>query len=98
MSLRSKKFVQKIKVIKYKEERKEIEIVKLEPKCSVPKKPKKVVTDELWNQPTTSVVQEGNCHTCLSNKVSVISMMKSKLLVPVLQICLYFDNLIHFEK
>lgn len=46
MSLRSKKFVQKIKVIKYKEERKEIEIVKLEPKCSVPKKPKKIVTDE----------------------------------------------------
>lgn len=60
MSLRSKKFVQKIKVIKYKEERKEIEIVKLEPKCSVPKKPKKVVTEELLDQPTTSVVQEGN--------------------------------------
>lgn len=60
MLLRSKKFVQKIKVIKYKEERKEIEIVKLELKCLVFKKLKKVVIEELLDQLIILVVQEGN--------------------------------------
>lgn len=60
MLLRSKKFVQKIKVIKYKEERKEIEIVKLELKCLDFKKLKKVVIEELLDQLIILVVQEGN--------------------------------------
>lgn len=66
MPLRSKKYSQKIKIIKYKEEGKEIDFVKLEPKCSVSKKPKKIATEALLDQPTTSVVQEGNlCETIL---------------------------------
>ncbi|XP_061170780.1 uncharacterized protein LOC133180253 [Saccostrea echinata] len=67
MPLRSKKYSQKIKVIKYKEEGKEIEFVKSEPKCSGSKKPKKIATEELLDQPSTSVVQE-DVRTYVSRK------------------------------
>ncbi|XP_061167380.1 uncharacterized protein LOC133176244 [Saccostrea echinata] len=62
-----KKYSQKIKVIKYKEEGKEIEFVKSEPKCSGSKKPKKIATEELLDQPSTSVVQE-DVRTYVSRK------------------------------
>ena len=60
MPLRSKKYSQKIKVIRYKEEGKEIDIVQSEPKCLVAKVQKKIGVEELVDQPTTSVLQEGD--------------------------------------
>jgi hypothetical protein len=64
MPIRSKKYFRKIKIIKHKKEGKEIEVVKLEPKCSVSKKPRNIAVEELLDQPTTSVVQEGNFIKC----------------------------------
>ena len=60
MPIRSKRYFKKIKIIKYKKEGKETEVVKLQPKCSVSKKPRKNAVEELLDQPTSSVVQEGN--------------------------------------